>query len=213
MKKLILIIVAIIAMINISKAQENGIDSREILHLGLKIGTNYSNVYDAQADNFVANGKFGFVGGGFLAIPIGKYLGIQPELLFSQKGFKANGSTLGVDYDVTRTTNFIDVPILIALKPSKFVTILAGPQYSYLMKQTDEFNNSIWSSIHETDFQNTNLRKNIFCFLGGIDLNYNILVLSGRVGWDISNNNGDCTSTNPRYKNVWYQLTLGFKVF
>jgi hypothetical protein len=44
-----------------------------------------------------------------------------------------------------------------------------------------------------------------------IDFNLNQFVVSGRAGWDLQKNNGDGTSTNPRYKNVWYQATIGLK--
>ena len=54
-------------------------------------------------------------------------------------------------------------------------------------------------------------KKSVLCFLGGIDINLDQFVLSARAGWDLQNNNGDGTSTNPRYKNVWYQATIGFK--
>jgi hypothetical protein len=32
-----------------------------------------------------------------------------------------------------------------------------------------------------------------------------------RGSWDLKNNNGDGTSTTPRYKNVWYQATVGYR--
>ena len=213
MKKTILIIAAIIAMINISKAQDKGTDGREILQLGAKIGTNYSNVYDAQGQDFVADPKFGLVFGGFIAIPIGKYIGVQPELLYSQKGFKATGSLLGYNYEYKRTTSYVDIPILFQLKPSQFLTVVAGPQYSYLVSQKNEFTSTIYSDAQEQQFNNDNVRKNILCFIGGVDVNLNHFVLGVRAGWDLTQNNGDGTSTTPRYKNVWYQFTLGYSIF
>jgi len=88
MKKTIIIITTIItSMVNIGKAQETAdIDDRGKLAFGLKAGVNRSNVYDASGQNFIANPKMGFAGGVFLGIPIGKYFGVQPEVLFSQKG-------------------------------------------------------------------------------------------------------------------------------
>jgi hypothetical protein len=209
MKKVILTIVTVILMANITSAQET--DLRSEVQVGLKAGVNYSNVYDAEGEAFIANPKFGLAAGGFLSIPIGKYLGIQPEVLFSQKGFKATGVMLGSAYDLTRTTTFIDVPVLFALKPSQFLTILAGPQYSYLVKQKDVFSNTSTSYEQEQEFKNDNVRKNILCFTGGIDINIEHIVFGARVGWDILKNNGDGTSTTPRYKNVWYQATVGYR--
>ncbi len=183
------------------------------LHFGIKAGTNLSNVYDSQTSQFNADNKYGLVAGGFVSIPLGTFVGIQPEILFSQKGFKGSGTLLGSTYSFKRTTSYIDIPILLALKPFNFLTVLAGPQYSFLLKQKDEFDNSIISGQQEQVFQTDNLRKNTLGLLGGIDLNFQTLVVGLRAGWDLQNNNGDGTTTTPRYKNVWYQATIGFRLF
>ena len=57
--------------------------------------------------------------------------------IFSQKGFKSTGTFLGTDYETTRTTDYIDIPLFLAVKPVEYVTLLFGPQYSYLLKQKD----------------------------------------------------------------------------
>jgi hypothetical protein len=208
-KKLIVFIIAIIALINISYAQEGTTDQREEMKLGIKAGVNISNVYDAQGEAFVAESKLGFVLGGFLTVPISKFIGIQPEFLFSQKGFRGTGIILGYPYEFNRTTNYIDIPIFLTLKPAPSLTILAGPQYSFLIKQSDAFTSTAVSTLQEQEFNTDNIRKNTLCFIWGADVNFSALVIGGRIGWDLSSNNGDGTSTTPRYKNVWYQLTLG----
>ncbi|HWY37824.1 MAG TPA: porin family protein [Bacteroidia bacterium] len=217
MKKIILLIATLTSMLSHSNAQENDKDNktdfRNRLLFGLKAGANYSNVYDSQGESFQASPKFGLAAGAFLAIPIGKYLGIQPEVLFSQKGFQATGRILGGSYDLTRTTDYIDVPLLFAFKPSEFFTLLAGPQYSYLLKQTDVFTNGTTSAAQETEFENNNVRKNTLCLAAGIDITMKHIVIGARAAWDIQNNNGDGTSTTPRYKNAWYQVTLGYRFF
>lgn len=203
-------IVAISFMATGLHAQYSNPDLRNEFKFGVKAGANLSNVFDEQGDNFKADAKLGLVAGVFIAIPFGTYLGLQPELLLSQKGFKGTGAYLGVDYDFTRTTNYLDIPILIAFKPISGFTILAGPQYSFLMEQTDKFSGGGLSYTQEEEFSNDNVRKNTFCFLGGVDINISHFILGARVGWDITRNNGDGTSTTPRYKNVWYQATVGY---
>ncbi|MES2592113.1 MAG: porin family protein [Bacteroidota bacterium] len=193
------------------KAQDAEMDTREKVQFGLKLGLNYSNVYDEQGDDFQADPKLGLAGGAFLSLPMGKYIGIQPELLVSQKGFKATGRVLGGTYDFTRTTTYLDVPLQFALKPSEFFTIVAGPQYSYLLNQRDVFANATTSIAQEQEFVNDNVRKNMFGVVGGIDINIKHVVVSARTGWDLTQNNGDGTSQTPRYKNVWFQGTVGFK--
>jgi hypothetical protein len=212
MKKAILTIALITLSVSNSIAQEStSIDNREKLFFGLKVGTNYSNVYDSESEDFVADSKFGLAAGAFVSIPLGKFIGVQPEILFSQKGFKSSGTFLGTEYKATRTTNFIDVPLLFAVKPVEFITILFGPQYSYLMKQKDEFTSGSFSSSEEEEFTNDNIRKNTFSLIGGADLNFNNFVVGIRSGWDLKNNQGDGSSTTPRYKNMWYQATVGYR--
>ena len=198
-------------MVNYSSAQDSKTDCREKLQFGLKIGGNYANVYDTKGENFKADPRFGFAAGAFISLPFGKYLGIQPEIQYSQRGFQGSGNILGFTYKFNRTTTYIDVPILLALKPSEFITIVLGPQYSYLIKQSDVFTSSTINSDQEQEFKNNNIRKNTLCFVGGADVTIKHIVISARVGWDILTNKGDGTSTDPRYKNEWYQLTLGYR--
>lgn len=186
-------------------------DTRKDLIFGLKVGVNGSNVWDEQGRTFTADPKTGFVGGAFMGIPIGEYLGVQPELLFSQKGFKANDVILNSRYRLTRTTSHIDVPVLIQFKPVEFITILGGPVYSYLLRQRDDF---VWENMaveREQEFQNDNIRRNRFGLMFGGDVVVAPLVIGGRAGWDLQQNNGDGSSSTPRYKNQWLQLTLGYQ--
>ncbi len=192
-------------------ATANNESFRNRIYGGIKLGANLSNVYDGQGEQFVADSKLGFASGLFLSVPIGKYFGIQPELLFSQKGFRSTGRILGGSYDLTRTSNYLDLPILVAIKPSSMVTLFLGPQYSYLLSQKNVFKNGSTTIEQEKEFSNENLRKNTLCFTGGADLNFSNLVIGLRVGWDVQSNNGDGTSTTPRYKNYWYQGTLGWR--
>jgi len=186
-------------------------DDRVQFQFGVKAGINFANVYDEQGDDFTADGKIGFVGGVFMAIPIVSAIGFQPEVLFSQKGFKATGSLLGNNYGLTRTTDFIDIPLLLAVKPIEQLTILAGPQFSYLLKRKDVFENAVNSVEVIDEFDNDNIRKNIFGVAFGVNLNLDKIVLGARAAWDVSTNNGDGTSQTPQYKNAWLQATVGFR--
>jgi hypothetical protein len=194
------------------QAQDADVDPRGTFTFGLKAGLNYSNVWDERGQDFEADPKIGFAGGAFFGIPIGRYLGIQPEILLSQKGFQGSGMLLGSTYSFTKTTTYIDIPIQIQLKPIQFLTVVAGPQYSYLMHEKNTYTFGSNSSQQEEEFNNDNIRKNILGFVAGIDVNVSHLVVSGRVGWDFQTNHGDGSSSTPRYKNQWLQFTLGFKI-
>lgn len=190
---------------------QTGDDLREKLTFGLKAGANLSNVYDERTEDFEADWKPGFAGGVFLSIPIGKYLGIQPEVLVSQKGFEGSGSFLGSPYYYSTTTTFLDVPILLMFKPSPYITIVAGPQYSFQLAERTQFESDFIT--HETfeENENDNIRKNILGINAGVDVNIKHFVISPRAGWDFQANHGDGTSSTPRYKNHWLQLTVGYR--
>jgi hypothetical protein len=211
MKKILLTCLVYFSYIGLSSAQDLDLDSDAKFTIGAKAGLNLSNVYDTKGDAFSADAKFGFAIGAFATIPFGNFLAFQPEVLISQKGFQGTGYLLGSTYSVTRTTNYLDFPLLFAMRPTQFLTFVMGPQYSYLFNQKDVFGSATTTIEQETAFKNDNIRKNTFCFTGGLDINLNKLILSGRMGWDLLANNGSGGSQTPRYKNFWYQATIGYR--
>lgn len=213
MKK-IFIIISIFTLSFSTKlsAQDDAEDPREKVTFGIKAGINYANVWDEQGEDFRADPRVGFAGGAFLGIPIGKFIGVQPEILISQKGFQGSGTLLGTAYSFSRTYTYIDVPLLFQLKPSRFLTVLLGPEYSYLTHQRNTYTFGTNSTAQDQEFKNDNVRKNILGFMVGADINIEHIVVSGRAGWDFQTNNGDGSSSTPRYKNQWLQFTIGFKL-
>ncbi len=212
MNKLIYLTIISLSLITVSNAQVSQSNSGTDVTFGVKAGLNISNVYDTNGDNFVATAAFGFAGGGFVTIPLGEYFAIQPEVLFSQKGFKGSGTILGSSYSYERTTNFLDIPLLAVFRPIKYVSVVFGPEFSFLLSEKNNFNSVVSNSSQEQQFTNDNIRKNIFGLTGGADLNITDNAVIGlRAGWDLQQNNGDGTSSTPRYRNVWYQFTLGYR--
>jgi len=212
MYKFLIGVVAIAGIGTAVYSQNTVTDSREAVTGGVRAGINFSNVWDEEGEDFAADGKFGFAGGVFVGIPIGKYLGIQPELLISQKGFQGSGTLFNSPYSYTKTTTFLDIPVQVQLKPSPYLTILLGPQFSYLLQENNTYSFNGDTAEQEEEFENDNIRRNILGFVTGVDVNINHFVLSGRVCWDLQHNKGDGTSTTPRYRNQWVQMTIGFRI-
>lgn len=208
-KKVALLMIVFFSTFTYSQETVVDNDDRDQMRFGFKAGANFSNVYDEEGEDFVADGKVGFAAGVFLSVPLGKVFGFQPELIYSQKGFKATGSVLGFDYDYKRTSTYLDIPLLVQIKPSNYFTIVAGPQFSYLLETKNEFNNT--SNTIEEDINSDNYKKNIFGFVVGADVNIDQFVISGRLGWDINKSDADGNSEAPRYKNQVVQLTLGYR--
>jgi len=179
-------------------------DSRDELSVGIKAGTNYSNVYSESGDGYVADGKFGFAGGVFVSIPLSQLIGIQPELMFSQKGFKTEGTF----FDGKITTNYLDLPIHLQIKPTENISLLAGPQFSYLLSTKYELNG--FSTIDEENMDDNNNRATLG-ISAGIDFTVQNFLISARGSWDLSKVNKDNSTSDMNYKNQLFQVTLGYK--
>ncbi|WP_165851302.1 porin family protein [Brumimicrobium aurantiacum] len=191
----------------------NSFGQREELKLGIKAGPSISNVFDSEGEQFEADPKLGYTIGANLEIPIGKFLGVHPEVLLTQKGFQGRGAILTNEYKYSKTTTFLEVPVLFAFKPFDAVSIVAGPQFAYLLSEKNEFESGTTEFNHENTFEQDNIRKNIMGLVGGININIDHITIGGRVGFDLQNNRGDGTHDTPRYKNTWAQLTLGYRFY
>lgn len=207
MKKVLLFTALFVSTAFISNAQD-----RDVFKFVVKGGATASNVYDSEGENFEADTRLGYTVGAGFEIPIGTFLGIHPEVLVTQKGFKGSGSILGADYSYKRTSTYLDVPVLVAIKPFDFLSIVAGPQFAYLLSERNQFDAGVGLD-QEQQFENDNIRKNVLGFVGGVNLNFNHVTIGGRVGFDFQNNHGDGSSNTPRYKNTWGQLTIGYRFF
>jgi hypothetical protein len=187
-------------------------DNREKLQFGVKAGANVSSIYNTKTNNFTGSPKMGFAGAVFLSIPIGKFLGFQPEIQYSQLGFVGKGSIAGSNYTYTQVTDYISVPLLLQFKPLSSLTIVGGVQYSYLVGKSDVFKTGGITTLQEQNIQNTNIRKNTLGLVGGIDFNLTPFVLALRSGYNLLNDNENGTSTTPTYKNIFVQAMLGIKI-
>jgi hypothetical protein len=106
------------------------------LHLGVTAGTN---IYKITGRSFDEKFKAGFSGGVYGEYTFNRWLALQPELLFSQLMGQTSdqfnqiypGSISSSIY-----LNYISLPVMVAFKPTPELSILLGPQYSYLISQT-----------------------------------------------------------------------------
>jgi hypothetical protein len=190
-------------------AQENH-DNAPQVRLGIKGGLSIATIIKTNDDSYSTDPLFGFNGGAVLQLPLGRFIAIQPEVLFSQKGFRATGTVLGSDYDYKRYLNCLDIPVLLRINASKDFGIVVGPQYSYLLGTHTKFKSGDNTFVQDVNNDNDNIRKNIFGGVVGVDINLDRHVfIYGRYTIDFQNNNGDGTSSTPEYKNQVFQFGLG----
>lgn len=188
-------------------------DNRDQFGFGIRAGLNIANVYDEEGEDFIADSKTGFYGGAFVSVPLGTIIGIQPEVIYSQKGFKATGTFLGGSYNFERTTSYLDIPLQLSIKPIPQLTFLVGPQFSYLLETKDDFNEGTLTLVQEEEITGDNYKKGVIGAVVGVEANWKGLFVSARGGWDITKTDSDGDSTSPRYKNQVIQFGLGYTFY
>lgn len=186
-------------------AQENS-----TVKFGVKTGLNITGAYNIKGEEFIAKPRAGLFMGLFVTVPVGARFGIQPEIMYAQRGIRARGKMFGTAYDLTRTTTYIDAAMLANIKATDVLSLLIGPQFSYLVKQKDVFTGST-VPLQIEEFRNADVRKKTIGIIAGPEFNLNPFILGARVGWDILSNTKSTVQTTPRYRYVWYQFAVGFK--
>lgn len=100
-------------------------------HFGIKAGATMSNFIGSDVSSDTKY-KFGFHAGFVANIGLGNTLSIQPELLYSMKGYK-NESTVGSNtVTLNQTLQYIELPIVLKAKFNQFF-VEAGPQGGFLI--------------------------------------------------------------------------------
>jgi len=166
MKRIIITIFAIVVVFTLSSASV----SAQGLTAGLKAGMNIANIHGDNVED-VWDSKIGICAGGFIACSLSDLFAIQPELLFTMKGAKAEEEVLGETMKVTMKLNYLEIPVLAKLsipipgtvKPSLFV----GP--SLAIKLSGKGKVEYAGESEERDIEDLKSTDFGLVFGGGVD--------------------------------------------
>lgn len=126
MRTIILTITILVASFSVINAQKKAT-------AGIKGGYNLSSVsFDGTSETEKLHGfHIGFYGESYLT----NFLSIQPEILYSQQGYKIidNGSTY------TQELDYINIPLMFKLYPVKSLFFEAGPQIGFSISHKETF--------------------------------------------------------------------------
>lgn len=210
MKK-IFIVALISLVVGRANAQDKEVSNKP--SIGIKGGASFSNIIKTDNSDFKTDFVTGFNAGLFISIPVVDRLSFQPELMFSQKGYKSERSGLINRGTLTQVTNWIEVPVLARIEAASGFNVYLGPQVSFLTRTINKFEGNFGSS-EQTTIENDadKFRKSIFGGVvgAGFDLTPK-LSLNGRYALDFQKNNENGTSETPQFKNQVWQVGLGVK--
>jgi hypothetical protein len=98
-------------------------------------------IVDLSNGYITPQARSGFYAGGFVEMPLGGKISLQPGVYYSQKGYTLKGNIagdkfdfLGVNAKAQLQSHYIDVPLLLKAEVAKGLQVYAGPQLSYLVK-------------------------------------------------------------------------------
>lgn len=172
--------------------------------VGIEAGLSVANTVDSYDESYSTDNILAFHAGVTATIPIAYPFSFQPEVLFSQKGFKAytdNGS-------FTQRNNYIDIPMLANFRLVRGFNFLIGPQLNIPVSTTNTFNNGfdVASETYYTDYTNKSYVAGVVGFAIGLNSNVD---LHARYVIDLSSNTQNDLSPIPNYRNQVWQFGIG----
>ncbi|TPE45144.1 porin family protein [Pontibacter mangrovi] len=187
MKKLILSIAIALAGFSAAQAQSG---------VGIRAGGNFSNLSGDLKEESKYENKVGFHAGLTYNIPVvGNFFSIQPELLYSNKGFKYEDTefTVPVTNDVFRREgnmnyNYLELPVLARIKAGP-IYFEAGPQASYLLSVNNnikEYLNNERQNSATTEIDKSDMKDFEFGYAAGVGITSGMLSIGVRYNGSIT---------------------------
>jgi hypothetical protein len=171
-------------------------------HVGLKGGVN---MYKIEGKSFNEEFKHSYNAGLFTEINISPKVGIQPEIIWNQAQTQTSTRFKDLYNDGIKelkgvTLNYLSIPLLLNLSPSRLITFQAGPQFGVLINKDQNLLQNGKNAFKSGDLS----------MLGGVQLNLGGFKLGGRYTVGLTNIND--IDNQDKWKNQGFQLYAGFRL-
>lgn len=192
MKKTITLALLLLSFCNIIKAQG--------FTFGIKAG---AEILKLTGKSFDEEFAFGYHLGGFAEIKLNKTFGIQPELYYSSTSMRS-ANTLDPIYTNVDLKNiklgYINIPVLLNIKPSKKLVFQVGPRYGILSNSSLSIRQNADNAFKSGDFS----------LVTGIQLNLSKIRVYGRYQIGLTDIN-DATSEE-KWKSQTLHVGVGLRI-
>ena len=182
------------------------------IRLGLKAGLNLANM-STNAEGVSPKMIIGFHFGGILDIAMTDMISLQPGILFSTKGAKADFDMGGTTVTGTTKVNYIEVPINLTFKlgsgDTKFVPFI-GPYLGYGIGGTMKMEGGGQSISQDIKFGSSETDDLKALDLGlniGVGVEMGSLIISAQYGLGLANIS---TSSSETDKNNVIGISVGY---
>lgn len=208
MKKLFIIGLGLsLAVFSLNTKAQTNMDAR----LGIKVGANLMMGGKLTAGGVTTTSSYvpGFQAGIFLDLPLSENLSFMPEVLYAQKGAKFEETIGGVAGEAKNRIGYIDVPVVLSFHATPELSLLVGPQASFLLHQktTTYVNGSETSSTTKKD----DFRKSVAGGLVGLAYKVSPLMdLNARYNMDFQSAVKDNINQD-KARLSGFSLSLGYR--
>lgn len=119
---------------------------------GPKCGLNFSTVKGGTKD-FANKMVTGFHLGAYINCEVTNFLSIEPEAIYSRKGFKSDLRTADADTNLKHTFSYIDFPLLFCIRIADNAAVNFGPQIGYIInaRSKGEISNTAMATTQNID--------------------------------------------------------------
>ncbi|HKZ36206.1 MAG TPA: porin family protein [Chryseolinea sp.] len=152
------------------------------MRAGIKGGLNVSNLYIDEVDD--ENARYGFNVGVYGQLLSSDVFAIQPELLFSTKGTKAEYGGSLFDQTVKFNLSYLDLPVLAVFKLGESAEIHVGPYVSYLLNANISHDGDLGSGVDDLD--RDNFKSFDYGLSGGFGLNFGNFQVGARYNYGLA---------------------------
>lgn len=137
---------------------------------GVKAGLNLSNMTVDNSND--RNLRTGFHAGVFGRLGISEFFSLQPELLYTTKGFTNTYDIAIAQSDVDFNLNYIEIPVNVVYHLSEDFSFMLGPYVGYLAGANVETNNEVLEFFDfdtESNIDRDNFKTIDFGLTAGLD--------------------------------------------
>lgn len=211
MKKLVLGLAVTASSLAFAQTTKTTNSSSSDVRFGVKAGMNVSSLSnDETLDD--QKSKIGFNAGVFATIPVAASFNIQPEVIYSQYGSKADYTVLGDKYSSSTNLDYVTVPVMFQYNFVPNFYVEAGPEFGLMVSAKNKVKNESNGNSSTTDNYKDNL--NTFNFGIGLGAGYYFtdnIGITARYVAGITDVAKDRPSNSDAVKNNVFQVGLAYK--
>ncbi|WNM18136.1 porin family protein [Flavobacterium capsici] len=223
MKKLLVLVAVFVSSLAIAQGNTNTSSSSKPVKFGLKLGFNLAKLTDSESADVETKSRIGVNIGGFLYYKFSEKFAFQPELVYSTQGLVQQGSSEGINVDITYRMDYILLPLMVKYYPAKDFYIELGPQLGFNVKKELEAEGNgqslTWDTDDFFDQNNIDAKTNTFDFGLNFGLGYefkNGLGIGGRYALGLTkvfegNDVVDGNGSSQNIKNSVFSLGLAYR--